>query len=584
MKRRAFSYARFSSKEQAEGRSLDRQLKLARSFCKRHGYTLDDRTFVDEGVSGWTGANATHGDLGVFLGMVEEGRIPRGSILIIEKLNRLSRLPPHEANAVIMAIVNAGVDIATTSPEQVFTRSNIGTLATWLPLQIAQCLAHQESEDKSDWLSDAWTAKRETVGRDGAEKMTKKGVAWVRITADRKGWVVLEDKAAMARRAFELADSGLGVSLIAGVLNAEHPEGMTGRGWQHGTVHDLLRSRAVLGEYQPHVGTCAKKGRKKTRRPAGEPVQGYFPAIVDEKLFDRVQEALTMRKTGGGHREDRDGPGTRVTNLFNGLVWDARDGQSMVVNGNVGRRFLVSSGAVRKLPGSEFRMVSLDLFEQAVLTLFRELKPGDVTGKPGEAEDRVADLSARLAAVNRKLEATRARAAAEDSDDITVFFELLKELEQQKIDLAARLEEAAAEAAGRDADNFGEFTSLAGLLDAAALEERDRLRARVRLALRRMVEEMLVLVVPAGRTRLVAVQVFFKSTRRRDYLLVLRSATTGREASWEAVSMVDTVGPGDFSLKDREQVLELELALRGAVEGLRGRAARKGGRAAEGKN
>jgi hypothetical protein len=47
--------------------------------------------------------------------------------------------------------------------------------------------------------------------------------------------------------------------------------------------------------------------------------------------------------------------------------------------------------------------------------------------------------------------------------------------------------------------------------------------------------------------------------------------------------MVDTVGPGDFSLKDREQVLELELALRGAVEGLRGRAARKGGRTAEGK-
>jgi DNA invertase Pin-like site-specific DNA recombinase len=569
MKRRAFSYARFSSKEQAEGRSLERQLKLARSFCKRHGYTLDDRTFVDEGVSGWTGANATHGDLGVFLGMIEEGRIPQGSILIIEKLNRLSRLPPHQANEVLMAIVNAGVDIATTSPEQVFTRSNIGTLANWLPLQIAQCLAHQESQDKSDWLSDAWSTKRETAGRDGAEKMTKKGVAWVRITADRKGWTVLEDKAALVRRAFELADEGLGVSRIAGVLHGTCPKGLTGRGWQPGYVRDLLRSRSVLGEYQPHVGTCAKRGRKSTRRPAGEPVKNYFPAIIDEKLFDRVQEALTMRKTGGGHREDRGEPGAKVTNLFNGLIRDAKDGQSMVVNGGVGRRFLVSSGAVRKLPGAEFRMVNLELFEQAVLTLFRELKPGDVTGKPGEAEDKVADLSGRLAAVNRKLEATRARAKSEEAADITVFFDLLKELEKQQKALAAQLEEAAAEAAGRDADNFGEFTSLAGLLESVAPEERDRLRARVRLALRRMVNEMLVLVVPAGRTRLVAVQVFFKSGRRRDYLLILRSATTGRKASWEAVSMEDVARPGDFDLRVREHVLSLELALRGAVEGLK---------------
>src|SRR5205823_5021865 len=151
----------------------------------------------------------------------------------------------------------------------------------------------------------------------------------------------------------------------------ECPEGLTGRGWQPGFIRDILRSRSVLGEYQPHVGTCAKKGRKATRKPAGEPIKDYFPSIVDEATFYRVQQALDERRAGGGRI-------TGVPNLFNGLLHDARDGRRMTVNTTNGIKVLVSSGAVRKVPGSSFVSVRYDTFEDAVLSLLAELKPSDV--------------------------------------------------------------------------------------------------------------------------------------------------------------------------------------------------------------
>jgi DNA invertase Pin-like site-specific DNA recombinase len=550
MAKRAFSYARFSSSEQAEGRSLDRQLEQAAAFCKRHGYVLDEHAFVDHGVSGFHGANATHGDLGAFLELVREGRIPKGSVLIIEKLNRLSRLPPHEANAVLMDIVAAGVDIATTSPEQVFTKQNIGQLATWVPLQVAQCLAHEESRNKSDWLSDAWAAKRKTADK---KILTKKGPAWLRLTADRKGWVVIEKKTTMVRRAFALADSGMGVSRIAGVLHEEYPEGLKGRGWQPGTIYGLLRSRSVIGEYQPHVGTCAKKGRKSTRKPAGDPIRNYFPAIVEEALFYRVQLAMDSRRTGGG--------AARMTpNLFNGVLYDARDGRRMTVNYNYGRKLLVSSGAVRRQKGSVYRGIGYDLFVRAILAQLKELTPADVLGRPGEDEDRVAVLTGRLTAVNRKLEAVRARAAQED--DVTVFLDLLADLDGQRKDLIAQLDHARAEAASREAGNVGEFVSLVKLLDDAEPESLDDLRARLRAALRRVVQSMHALVVPRGRNRLVAVQAWFVGGgRHREYVMVFLPATTSRPTLVKTLSLADVSSADSLDLRKAAHARRLEKVL-----------------------
>jgi DNA invertase Pin-like site-specific DNA recombinase len=520
--RRAFSYVRFSNPEQLEGRSLQRQREQALAYCKRNKLTLDERSYQDLGVSGFTGGNATHGELGEFLALVKERRIPKGSVLLIENVDRLSRLPPDEATAVLMDIVKAGVDVHTLMPEAVYTADSIHKTGTWVPLQVAVCLAHEESKKKSERLADAWDDKRDKLA---TEKFSKRGPAWLKLTADRSAWVVQEDKAQLVRKMFKLYLAGHGCARIAGELHKDCPEGLTGRGWQPGYIRDLLRSRSVLGEYQPHRGTCAKKGKKATRQPVGDPIKNYFPPIIDEATFYRAQQILDHRRSGGGAVPDR------ATNLFTGMLYNAEDGERMVLSTSNGKPVLVSGGAIRMKSGCPFRSIPAALFETAVLAELKELKPDDVLGGDQEpAANRLDAMRGRRAALEKKIATVQARAEA--ADDVTEFLDLLATLGKQRKALAEQITEAEAEVASQPASNLADLQALLARLKGGRSKERDELRRRLRAALRRLVSSIWVLIVPRGAYRLVAIQVYFRGGLFRDYRVFYRLARKGRPAAW----------------------------------------------------
>src|SRR5262245_14110868 len=96
--KRAYSYVRFSKKDQAGGDSLRRQTEATQAYCDRKGLKLDDRFCLrDLGVSAFNGTNAVKGALAGFLEGVRTGRVPKGSALIVENLDRLSRAHFEEA-------------------------------------------------------------------------------------------------------------------------------------------------------------------------------------------------------------------------------------------------------------------------------------------------------------------------------------------------------------------------------------------------------------------------------------------------------------------------------------------------------
>src|SRR5262245_61955697 len=110
----AYSYIRFSSHEQAKGDSLRRQPDAAAAWCERHGMRLDETTTLrDLGKSAFTGKHRQNPDrhaLAAFLKLVEAGKIPKGSYLIIENLDRLSREEARPALRLWMDLLDAGVN------------------------------------------------------------------------------------------------------------------------------------------------------------------------------------------------------------------------------------------------------------------------------------------------------------------------------------------------------------------------------------------------------------------------------------------------------------------------------------------
>jgi DNA invertase Pin-like site-specific DNA recombinase len=165
--RTAYSYARYSGKQQGDGDSVRTQTEDTLAWCKRNRVQLDTtRTFLDRGKSAYRGKHRqTGGALAAFLSEVEAGTIPRSSLLVVENLDRLSRENPCDATSLLCSLVNAGIGVATLSPsEMIFER---GSDLTALVLAVVEFgRSHNESRWKGERVSAAWEAKRRAVRKE----------------------------------------------------------------------------------------------------------------------------------------------------------------------------------------------------------------------------------------------------------------------------------------------------------------------------------------------------------------------------------------------------------------------------------
>jgi hypothetical protein len=86
-------------------------------------------------------------------------------------------------------------------------------------------------------------------------------------------------------------------------------------------------------------------------------------------------------------------------------------------------------------------------------------------------------------------------------------------------------------------------------------------RLKLRQLLRQLVNDIWILVAPLSKTRRVAaVQVFFESGARRDYLIFTQDAGNGRQAgAW--VDSVDPEEAADLDLRQREDAAAYEKRL-----------------------
>jgi DNA invertase Pin-like site-specific DNA recombinase len=540
----AYSYRRFSFSAQERGDSLRRQAADAEAWSERTGIVLDaNRVLIDRAASAFTSKHRSNPDrfaLAAFLEKVERGKVRPGSYLVLESLDRLTREEVMPALGLCISLLTAGIRIVQLKPVEMVYGSNPDPMHLMMMI-MELSRGNSESKLKSDRVGESWVARR-AAAREGR----------LQPTGSLPGWLVREgDDLAVKpgaedtiRRIFRLVVEGQGLQLIVQCLTRERVPcfGTSGK-WNTTYVASILNDRRVLGEWQP---------RTAGGQPDGDPIPGYFPAVVPEVMWDRTRHALGARRRKGGRA------GNHI-NLFAHLLRDAKTGSSFVAGQSSGYAPRVRALSVYSYRQGLSGKVSFraDVFERCFLAGLAEVRPDDVLQPDGllaavhSAQDRLTAVQTMLATVREVIRQAPSRTASARA----------AELEIEEDALLAEVAAAQRRAATPTREAWDEQPGLVAMLDRA--EDRQAARLALRACLRRTLSEIRMLVVPRGQHRLALVQAWFiDGVRSRMWLVHWRPArANGSHRSPAIESYATYPNERDVDLRKPSDVAALEADL-----------------------
>jgi hypothetical protein len=276
--------------------------------------------------------------------MVERGDIPRGSYLLVESLDRLSRTQVMDALGLFTGILRSGITIVTMGPpEQVYTWEGInGDFGQLIITLTVMARAHEESQRKSERIRAAFANKRALSQR--GVRTNSSPPRWITATQVVKGEYAyaLNDRAPLIGWIFERSAQGVGFDRIAKELNGRGEPTLkpSTQGWFFTSVANIVQNRAAIGEYQPHEEVEGK------RVPRGDAITDYYPRVITDDLFLRAQKIRHRNRNGGRG-------GRHFTNLLDGMAHCSHCRSKMyIINNSPNNKqytYLVCSANFREL-------------------------------------------------------------------------------------------------------------------------------------------------------------------------------------------------------------------------------------------
>lgn len=312
---RVISYTRFSSQKQASGDSYRRQTSMAMKWCLKHNLVLDTNFVLkDLGISGFSGANL-RGALGALQKLVLDGKIEKGTILLIEALDRLTRLPLPDAQELLLSLINNGLTIVTLTDEKIWTKDKLENLEDFMMSVLTLYRGFQESKEKSKRLRATFQEHRDNESNQAFGSAP----GWLYRGSKASPWVVKEELANVVKRVFEMSAAGLGSKAIAKIANDENWPVPTRLNLTEGRWHAqmpglILRNRAVLGEHEYRIHTHDAHAKHWHGLTTGQVVPNFYPQIVSDDLWARSRASIATRSVA----KKRDSHGF---NIWAGLLY-----------------------------------------------------------------------------------------------------------------------------------------------------------------------------------------------------------------------------------------------------------------------
>lgn len=323
-----YSYVRFSTPDQIKGDSKRRQVDKAREWAKENGYDFDDSlTIRDEGKSAYKGAHVKKGNLGKFLARCEDGEIPKGSVLYVEAIDRLTRLDYWDAQDLISDLLRHVDLVVSQISNDVISRrgrSNNNLAMVFAGLIVG---SNAESQRKSSNLREAWKTKRLKSSRDGC-LYTEVSPEWISINDHEKRKLrkdekvldryssdktksekvimgVIPERGKIIKSIFTQYNKGASMHSIATGLNAKGFETWRGaKCWHRTYVKKILNNPAVCGTLEQSSTESVEdlEFGERQKRKLENKVKDYYPRVISPELFKSVQSKLPKKGKGGGAR------------------------------------------------------------------------------------------------------------------------------------------------------------------------------------------------------------------------------------------------------------------------------------------
>jgi DNA invertase Pin-like site-specific DNA recombinase len=512
---KVYSYCRFSAKHQAKGSSIDRQIEKQEAWLKRHPeHTLDTNLQLrDLATSGYHGLNLKDGGaLAGFIALVERDNSPieKGSILLIEALDRFSRLPPTEVQPIFYELVKSGIVVQTLVPEQTITAENINDPATLYPITGYMIAAYEQSKQKAYWSSNAWKSARAKA----KEGKIIKGVCphWL-IWDERLGKYRTKDGAKETiTYIFESVANGIGQKQIAHELNRKKCKLFSkAKHWYPASIGWLIPNRQLLGEYQCHTFKAKAKARAE-RIPEGLPIKDYYPRVIEDELFHRAN-GVRM-----GRQKQR-GPNVLFCNLFVGLVFGV-DGFPCWVKGAKAKRRnsvyvqhrFTSQGRVLHIPNACPVGIDYWIVEKMVLSTLTEIKTEDIAPRKTDDGALLKQIATRDGIEKRLGELRQALTnLSPKAMPIPDVLSAITEFKEQRALLNEKIERLQQEQAAIEDKPLQQAKDLLELIDSKPDKEKHLLRLKLRGLIATLIERITLDPYKVGRECRVRIVVEFKS-------------------------------------------------------------------------
>lgn len=279
-KKKVCAYVRVSTDSLQQEDSLENQTTYFKGFITANPEWEFVGIYSDQGISGYKENRPG------FQKMIADARAGNIDLIVVKSISRFARNTE--------TVLKFSRELKSIGVGIFFQLQNINTLsgAGELMLTVLAAFAQAESEGASANAKMTYKRKFESgIPAHGLESTFG-------YKANAQGDIVVdEEKAAVVRQMFDLAEQGIWPSKIKQYLNKNGVPGCAGGDWDDTAVFRVLHNVSYKGDLI--LQKTYRDSRRKQRKNEGQVDQWYIAEnhqpIVPPKQWDKVQEILRKR-------------------------------------------------------------------------------------------------------------------------------------------------------------------------------------------------------------------------------------------------------------------------------------------------